>query len=131
MILFGIIFGTLITLIVIVCYIIAIAFTLWMIVDAGKQDRFWWLTIIIGVPVIGPIAYYFTEKKHEYTRVPAHHIHESLTERQHESSPQKKYSKNIKKENVSEVVATQREESHQEELVILEQDKGDTVKVLE
>lgn len=90
MILFGIIFGVLITLIIASCYIVAISFTVWMAIDAGKQDRFWWLVIIIGVPIIGPGAYYFTEKKHEYAKVSPHHIHNSETEEQHEKAPRRK-----------------------------------------
>lgn len=90
MMLFGIIFGLIATLFVAASYILVIAFTVWMIIDAGKQDRFWWLTLIIGVPIIGPGAYYFTEKKHEYARVPPHHLHNSETEEQHEVAPKKK-----------------------------------------
>lgn len=96
--LLGIITGMLIAIIVTVCYIVIIAFTLWMAIDAGKQDRFWWLTLIIGLPVIGPAVYYFTEKKHEYAKLPAHHIHTSETEEQHEVSHRKKKQKKEKKE---------------------------------
>ncbi|MCF7843760.1 DUF2834 domain-containing protein [Candidatus Gracilibacteria bacterium] len=84
------ILGAIVTLVVAGCYIIAIAFTVWMMIDAGKQDRFWWLVLIIGVPVIGPAVYYFTEKKHGYYKAPVHHIHNSETEEQHEKSPKKK-----------------------------------------
>jgi ABC-type multidrug transport system fused ATPase/permease subunit len=94
--LFGMIFGALVTLVVVFCYIITISFTVWMIVDAGKQDRFWWLTFIIGVPIIGPAVYYFTEKKHEYIKAPIHHLHESETEEQHERAPRKKISRKAK-----------------------------------
>lgn len=101
MILFGIIFGALVTCIVALCYIVTIAFTLWMIIDAGKQDRFWWLTLIIGLPIIGPAAYYFTEKKHEYVKAPVHHVHESETEEQHEKAPKKKKTRRSKRNNES------------------------------
>lgn len=123
MTLFEIIFGSLTTLVVVGCYIIAISFTIWMMIDAGKQDRFWWLTLVIGVPVIGPAVYYFTEKKHDYKKVETHHIHESETEEQHERAPKKKSSRKIKKENVSEAAPVQKEESHQEEVIIPEQNK--------
>ncbi len=66
--------------------IIAGSFVIWMIVDAAKQDRFWWVVLILGVPFIGAAVYYLTEKKHEYAKVPSRHIHESQTEAQHEVS---------------------------------------------
>ena len=52
----------LVSLIVVMCYVLVLTFTLWMAIDAGKQDRFWWLTIIIGVPVIGAATYYFNSR---------------------------------------------------------------------
>ena len=100
MILFNLLFGALITFIVAACYIIMIAFTIWMLIDAGKQDRFWWLTVIIGVPVVGAAVYYFTEKKHEYRQAPIHIVHTSETEQQHEKSPKKKGSRKNKKEDI-------------------------------
>lgn len=98
MIVFNLLFGVLITFIVAACYIIMIAFTVWMLIDAGKQDRFWWLALIIGVPVIGAAVYYFTEKKHEYRQAPVHYVHASETEQQHEKVPKKKVSRKVKKE---------------------------------
>ncbi len=68
-------------------YLFFFSFTLWMMVDAAKQDRFWWVVVILGVPFIGSITYYLTEKKHEYAKAPSHHIHVSETEAQHERSP--------------------------------------------
>lgn len=68
-------------------YVLAVACIVWMVVDAAKQDRFWWVVIIIGVPVIGAAVYFFTEKKHEYAKVPSHHVHDSETESQHETTP--------------------------------------------
>lgn len=89
MLLFGAVIGVTMTLIVYGAYMILIAFTLWMVVDAGKQDRFWWVFFIIGVPIIGSAAYYYTEKKHEYGKVESHHIHITETEEQHERAPKK------------------------------------------
>lgn len=102
---------------------IIIAFTLWMIVDAAKQDRFWWVVIIWGVPCIGPAVYYLTEKKHEYAKAPVHNIHESETEAQHEKAPkahvhQKKDEKDEKDEKEEGVV----------ELIIPEEKKEDDKK---
>ncbi len=85
----GIILGILTTLVVYIAYMFVIAFTFWMAVDAGKQDRFWWVLIVLGIPLIGPAVYFFTEKKHEYAKIPSHHIHNSPTEMQHEASHQK------------------------------------------
>jgi ABC-type nickel/cobalt efflux system permease component RcnA len=112
----GLLVGIIITVLVVACYVLAIAFTVWMIIDAGKQDRFWWLVLVIGVPIIGPSVYYFTEKKHEYTKVPVHHVHDSLTERQHESAPKKK-SPHIHHDTV----LTEEKELHQnqEEVVVI------------
>lgn len=89
MAIFGLILGALMTVVVYCAYILIISFTLWMAIDAGKQDRFWWLTLIIGIPVIGSAAYFFTEKKHVYAEAPSHHIHTSQTEIEHENSHKK------------------------------------------
>lgn len=87
MLVFGLIMGALMTLVMYMAYIVVFAFTLWMAVDAGKQDRFWWIVLILGIPFIGSIVYYFTEKKHEYAKAEPHHVHDSLTESQHEKTP--------------------------------------------
>lgn len=99
MISLGDIAGMLLTLIVYGAYIFLIAFTLWMAVDAGKQDRFWWMVLIIGIPFVGSGVYFFTEKKHEYAKAESHHIHDGETEAQHETSPHKKRSRHKKSEN--------------------------------
>jgi ABC-type nickel/cobalt efflux system permease component RcnA len=85
----GLIIGMILTVMVYSMYILVGAFILWMAIDAGKQDRFWWLVVIIGIPIIGATVYYFTEKKHEYAKAPVHHIHQSETEHQHEHAPHK------------------------------------------
>lgn len=87
MITFGLIMGAIMTLVTYGAYIVIISFTLWMAIDAGKQNRFWWVVLIIGVPIIGSAAYYFTEKKHEYAKEETHHVHDSETESQHEKTP--------------------------------------------
>ena len=113
---FGFIIGLLMNFLVTACYVLVISFTLWMAIDAGKQDRFWWLAIVIGIPIIGPSVYYFTEKKHEYRLAPVHHIHTVETEQQHEKAPKKKSSrkaksKEIKEEKESLSVVENKEES--------------------
>lgn len=58
-------------------YVIAFAFLVWMAVDAAKQDKFWWLVIVVGLPVLGSIVYYFVEKKKDYMTTTGHlgHVH--------------------------------------------------------
>ena len=89
LLLVAIIIKSIVTLIVYSVYVFLISFILWMTVDASKQDRFWWVVLIVGVPIIGAVLYYFTEKKHEYAKLQPHHIHTSATENQHEVSPKK------------------------------------------
>lgn len=84
--LIGFITGILLEIITYGAFIIVFSFMAWMAVDAGKQDRFWWVVMIIGVPFVGSAVYYFTEKKHEYAKVKSYHIHDSETEAQHETS---------------------------------------------
>lgn len=84
---FGFLMVLITTLLIYAAYLLFFAFTLWMMVDAAKQDRFWWVLLILGVPFVGSIVYYLTEKKHEYAKAPSHHIHTSETEAQHEASP--------------------------------------------
>lgn len=88
------------SLVVVFSYVVLIAFTIWMLVDAAKQDRFWWLVVMIMVPVVGSAVYYFTEKKHEYRQAPVHFAHTSETEQQHEKAPKKKHGKKTKKEDI-------------------------------
>lgn len=68
-------------------YVLMISSMVWMAVDAAKQDRFWWVVLIVGAPVLGAAVYFLTEKKHEYAKAPVHHVHESETEEQHETAP--------------------------------------------
>lgn len=84
----GLIIKSIITFLLYGGYILLITFILWMAIDASKQDRYWWAVIIIGVPIIGAILYYVTEKKHTYEKVPSRHVHTSETEVQHEKTPQ-------------------------------------------
>ncbi len=102
MMILGMLISFLVMFVVTVCYVLVISFTAWMAIDAGKQDRFWWLVCIIGIPVIGPAIYYFTEKKHEYVKIPPHHIHDSETEEQHEHAPKKR---SVRKPKLQSVVA--------------------------
>jgi hypothetical protein len=48
---------------IIFAYIFLISFMLWMVVDAAKNDRFWWIVIMISIPVAGSIIYYLAEKR--------------------------------------------------------------------
>ena len=97
MIFLNFIVGSFVTFVVVACYLVTASFTIWMMIDAGKQDRFWWLTLIIGIPVIGAAVYYFSEKKHEYIKVSPHRLHTSETEEQHEKAPKKKRDRKAKK----------------------------------
>lgn len=101
MIIFAFIFGMLLTFVTYASYVFLIAFTLWMAIDAGKQDRFWWMVLIIGIPFVGGFAYYFTEKKHEYAKASPHHIHDSETESQHENAPSAHHRKHHTEEVVT------------------------------
>lgn len=105
MLFFGLILGALATLVVYGAYILLIAFTLWMAVDAGKQDRFWWVVLIVGIPVIGSAVYFITEKKHEYARAEDHHLHTSETESQHEHAPKPHHTHHKKEETQGETEA--------------------------
>jgi peptidoglycan/LPS O-acetylase OafA/YrhL len=58
------------------CYVAIFSFTFWMAIDAGKADRFLWIVIIVGVPIIGPATYFFVEKKREYKRITKMTTHE-------------------------------------------------------
>lgn len=116
MVVLGILMGMVMTLMVYGAYIFVIAFTLWMAVDAAKQDRFWWVVLIIGIPFVGSGVYFFTEKKHEYAKAESHHIHQSETEAQHESTPHKRKSRRQdtdlvdKTSQPQEIIATREEE---------------------
>ena len=68
--LFGLIFGVMIMILTVVTYILGISFMVWMLVDSAKQDKFWWVVIIVALPLIGAIVYYFVEKEHEYAKLP-------------------------------------------------------------
>jgi uncharacterized membrane protein (DUF485 family) len=83
----GLVVSGIISFIVYGVFIIIFSFTIWMAVDAAKQDRFGWVVLIAGIPFIGSVVYYYTEKKHEYAKAPSHHIHHSETESQHEVTP--------------------------------------------
>lgn len=46
-----------------------LAFVFWMAVDASKGDKYWWVVLILGIPLIGALVYFFVEKKHEYFKL--------------------------------------------------------------
>ena len=100
------------TLIVYGAYMLIISFTVWMAVDAAKQDRFWWVLLTLAIPFIGPLVYYYTEKKHEYGKIEPHHVHPSQTEDQHEHAPKKKSHKG--KASVAKVDAVETKEETKE-----------------
>lgn len=102
MIFFGTILEAMMTVIVYGSYIFVIAFTLWMAIDAGKQDRFWWMVLILGIPFVGSGVYFFTEKKHEYAKADSHHVHDKETEEQHEVTPT--HHKRHKKNDIAQVL---------------------------
>lgn len=47
----------------------ALSFMVWMVIDAGRQDKFWWIVFILGFPIVGAIVYFFVEKKHDYMKL--------------------------------------------------------------
>ena len=50
-------------------YVLVLAFMFWMAVDSAKHDRFWWLVIIIALPLVGAVMYYAVERKHLYKKI--------------------------------------------------------------
>lgn len=111
-------FFALITGVIFYCAnVVLLSFIIWMAVDAAKQDRFWWMVLIIGVPIVGAGAYYFTEKKHEYAKVGSHHIHKSETEEQHETSPKARTRQKKDKNTINEEPVILAEEPKENERV--------------
>jgi NADH:ubiquinone oxidoreductase subunit 6 (subunit J) len=70
LVLVGVVFGFVAQVLVYVAYIVSLSFMLWMIVDAAKQDKYIWLAIMVALPVVGSIVYFFVEKEHEYEKIP-------------------------------------------------------------
>ena len=62
-------FGIGVALVIMAAYILGLSFIAWMAVDAAKHDRFWWLVVIIALPLVGAIVYFFIEKKKMYFKV--------------------------------------------------------------
>lgn len=123
MIIFELLLGMMTTMIVYAAYILVISFTLWMSVDAAKQDRYWWVVLIIGVPIIGSAVYFFTEKKHLYAEAPSHHIHTSETEKEHETSPKKAHKKHEQKEEKQDEVKPEEKKEEVAETLVSEPEK--------
>ncbi len=124
MLLFGTILLAVSTLIIYTSYLLFFSFILWMAVDAAKQDRFFWVVVVLGVPFIGAVAYYFTEKKHDYAHAESHHIHTSETEAQHEVAPKKKRVTHRKEVVHKEVLE---KEAVQETPVAVVEEEGDKI----
>ncbi len=61
--------ASLTALMLLLAYAFVITFTVWMIVDAAKHDKFWWLFLTISLPFIGAVMYYCTEKKKLYEKL--------------------------------------------------------------
>lgn len=81
---FAFLLDTLLRFVVYGFYIVAASFVIWMAVDAAKQDKFFWLVIIVGIPVLGSIVYYYVEKKKDYMTTSGHlgHVHRRRKEDQ-------------------------------------------------
>jgi uncharacterized membrane protein len=73
---FTVIFSLVVSVFFIAVYIIALSFMVWMMVDAAKHDKFWWLVLNIGLPFAGSVIYYFMEKRHAYTKIEKTETHE-------------------------------------------------------
>jgi hypothetical protein len=63
--------GLLSAVLVYIAYIVSLSFMLWMIVDAAKNDKLAWLAIMVALPVVGSIVYFFVEKEHDYVHIPS------------------------------------------------------------
>lgn len=81
-----ILFGLFFVACIIAIYIVMLAFMFWMMVDAAKHDKFWWLVLCIALPVAGAVIYFFVEKKKMYEKIEkhtegehAHHAHAGHT----------------------------------------------------
>lgn len=46
-----------------------LVFVLWMAADAAKSKKYVWLLFIFGMPLVGVVVYFFTEKEHDYMKV--------------------------------------------------------------
>lgn len=66
----AVLFGAILMFLLYTMYVIVASFIMWMAIDAGKKDNFLWLVFILGIPVVGAIAYYFVEKKRDYIKIP-------------------------------------------------------------
>lgn len=49
--------------------VLALSFILWMAVDAAKGDKYLWVVLILGLPVIGALIYFFVEKEGDYMKL--------------------------------------------------------------
>lgn len=76
----GIFLGVIVFALLMVLFVFVSSFVVWMTVDAAKQDKFWWLVLIVGIPFIGAVVYFFVEKEGEYAKIPE--IHEEKKETQ-------------------------------------------------
>jgi hypothetical protein len=50
-------------------FLLILSFMVWMAVDAAKGDKYWWIVLILGLPLIGGVVYFFVEKKHDYSKI--------------------------------------------------------------
>ncbi len=127
MILIAIITSAIMTLVTYGAFIVVFSFMAWMAIDAAKQDRFWWIVIILGVPFIGGVVYYITEKKHQYVKAKSHHVHESQTESQHETTPKEhRHQKETTKSNEESVTKAEESKTHVEKVDVGKLVEGET-----
>lgn len=64
------IFGFLVIMLTYFVYVIGLSLMIWMIVDAAKSDKYWWVAIMVALPLIGSLIYFFVEKEHDYEKIP-------------------------------------------------------------
>ena len=55
----------------VLAYVFGLSFVIWMAVDAAKQNKYWWIVLVVGLPLIGAIVYFFVEKNGDYMKLEA------------------------------------------------------------
>lgn len=66
----GLFLGFFAMMITYVAYVFGVSLMIWMLVDAAKTDKYWWIALMVALPVVGSLVYFFVEKEHDYAKVP-------------------------------------------------------------
>ena len=69
---------TFVGLLIYIVQTLVLSFILWMAVDAAVRNKYLWIVLILGLPLVGSLIYLFIEKKEAYYKIICKHCRDGV-----------------------------------------------------